>query len=282
MFIYRDEVYNPDTEPGRSGAHRRQAPQRSNGHVRLAFMNQYTKFASHREGGAPLTGFNLPRRIRTLLRRLTKDDPPFEPKPRRPIVDELVLTVLSQATSDLNSGRAFERLTARFSSWDEVLAAPVDEVADAIRSGGIADVKARRIQAILQAIEEREGQSRPRSPQPVAGRGGRGLPRLAPGGRAQDRRLRAVVLDGAGCVPGRTHVFRVCRRLGLIAPKDTAEGAHRTLGQSVPPDIRYRFHIALIRHGRTICKPRVPLCSECVVFDLCEAGPELLAAGEAR
>jgi len=213
---------------------------------------------------------------------LTKDDPPFEPKLRRPIVDELVLTVLSQATSDLNSGRAFESLTVRFSSWDEVLAAPVDEVADAIRSGGIADVKARRIQAILQAIEEREGSldlgrlNRLRDEEVEDYLGS--LPGVGP------KTVACVLLFSMGrdAFPVDTHVFRVCRRLGLIAPKVTAEGAHRTLGQSVPPDIRYRFHIALIRHGRTICKPKMPLCSECVVFDLCEAGPKLLAAGEAR
>jgi endonuclease-3 len=194
----------------------------------------------------------------------------------------LILTVLSQATSDLNSGRAFESLRARFSSWDEVLAAPVDEVADAIRSGGIADVKARRIQAILRAIEEREGDldlgHLNRLPDEEVEDYLGSLPGVGP------KTVACVLLFSMGrdAFPVDTHVFRVGRRLGLIAPKVTAEGAHRTLGKSVPPDIRYRFHIALIRHGRTICKPRMPLCSECAVFDLCEAGPKLLAAGEAR
>jgi len=213
---------------------------------------------------------------------LTKDDPPFEPKPRRPILDELVLTVLSQATSDVNSGRAFEGLKGRFATWDEVSVAPVEEVASAIRAGGIADVKARRIQDILHAIEAREGSLE--------------LGRL---NTLPDEEVEEYLdsLPGVGpktvaCVllfcmqrdafPVDTHVHRVGKRLGIIAPNVTAEAAHRTLGRDVPPDIRYEFHMALIRHGRTICKARAPRCTECVLFDLCEAGPRLLAAGEAR
>ena len=182
----------------------------------------------------------------------------------------------------MNSGRAFEGLKGRFATWDQVLAAPVEEVADAIRSGGIAEVKARRIQAILRAIEEREGSLE--------------LGRL---NELPDEEVEEYLdsLPGVGpktvaCVllfsmqreafPVDTHVLRVGRRLGLIPSKTTAEVAHRTLGRSVPPDIRYEFHLALIRHGRAICKPRMPVCTDCVVFDLCEVGAKLLAAGEAR
>ena len=94
-----------------------------------------------------------------MQRRLRASQGPFVPKPGLPIIDELVATVLSQHTSDLNSERAFAQLKERFPSWEQVADAPEDEVAEAIRAGGIANQKARRIQQILTAIEERRASS---------------------------------------------------------------------------------------------------------------------------
>jgi endonuclease III len=192
------------------------------------------------------------------------------------------MTVLSQATSDVNSERAFAGLTGRFSSWQEVLDAPTGDVADAIRSGGIADVKARRIQKILAEIERREGTV--------------SLARLK---RMSDEdvvsylcSLSGVGAKTAACVllfslgraafPVDTHVLRVAARLGLIDERATAQAAHRLLEPAVPAELRYEFHMQLIRHGRTICTARRPRCSECALFDLCEAGSRLLATGDAR
>jgi endonuclease-3 len=79
-----------------------------------------------------------------------------------------------------------------------------------------------------------------------------------------------------------THVHRVAGRLGLIDSKASPEIAHRRLAPAVPPDIRYSFHMGLIRHGREVCKPRMPRCSECPLFDLCAAGPQLLQQGVGR
>jgi endonuclease III len=192
------------------------------------------------------------------------------------------MTVLSQATSDLNSGRAFASLRKTFKSWDEVLHAPTKDVADAIRSGGIADVKARRIQQILREIEEREGRI--------------GLQRLAkkpddevvdylcslPGVGPKTAACVLVFSMGRAAFPVDTHVLRVTKRLGLIPDKSNAEVAHKLLEPAIPPELRYEFHVQLINHGREICVAQRPLCSECVLFDLCEAGPKLLAAGMAR
>ncbi len=95
--------------------------------------------------------------IRAVQRRLRAQQGAFMPKPLLPLIDEVVATVLSQHTSDVNSERAFARLKERFPSWEQVADAPAEHVADAIRCGGIADQKARRIQQILAAIEKREG-----------------------------------------------------------------------------------------------------------------------------
>ena len=93
---------------------------------------------------APTTGPD-PETIREVLRRLRARQGPFLPGAPLPIIDQVVATVLSQNTSDVNSGRAFTRLKERFPSWEQVADAPPDEVADAIRPGGLAAVKARRI-----------------------------------------------------------------------------------------------------------------------------------------
>ena len=191
------------------------------------------------------------------------------------------MTVLSQHTSDINSSRAFAGLRQRFQSWEEILDAPVDEVAESIRSGGIAQVKAGRIKQILAEIERREGRL--------------DLSRLSD---LEDTEVNDYLcsLPGVGpktaaCVllflmqrpafPVDTHVHRVALRLGLVPQKASAEATHRMMEPRIPPELRYEMHVQLIRHGREICKPRMPLCTECVLLDIYEAGPKFLAAGAA-
>ena len=192
------------------------------------------------------------------------------------------MTVLSQHTSDLNTGRAFRSLKERFPTWPQVLEAEPAELADAIRSGGLADTKAVRIQRILSEIEAEEGDV--------------DLSRL---NELEDSEVEdyLVALPGVGpktaaCVllfsmgrdafPVDTHVHRVALRLGLIPAKTPADKAHRLLAEGVPPELRYEFHMQLIRHGREVCKASRPLCTECTLFDLCPAGPALLNEGRAR
>jgi len=221
------------------------------------------------------------RRIRAVHNRLRKVQGEFVPKPARPILDELVLTVLSQHTSDINSGRAFEGLRTRFDSWDEVLAAPADELADSIRAGGIADVKARRIQAILGDIEGREGAIDLKRLNVLSDTEVEEYLCSLPGVGPKTAACVLVFSMGRPAFPIDTHVHRIVQRLGWMGPKDNAEAVHRRLTPSIPPDIRYSLHVAFIEHGRTVCKARTPRCSECVLLDLCTAGPRLLAAGEA-
>ena len=192
------------------------------------------------------------------------------------------MTVLSQATSDTNRDRAFANLKAGFPSWEQVLDAPVEEVADAIRPGGIGDVKARRIQQILSAIETRDGRldlGRLRSMDDDEITSYLcSLPGVGP------KTAACVLLFSMGrdAFPVDTHVHRVAGRLGLIDPKMSAAKAHEVLSPRVPPALRYEFHMQLIEHGRRVCTPRRPRCSECVLLDLCVWGPELLRRGEAR
>ncbi|MGH2754152.1 MAG: endonuclease III domain-containing protein [Actinomycetota bacterium] len=222
-----------------------------------------------------------PRRIRAVHNRLRKVQGAFVPKQGRPIIDELVLTVLSQHTSDINSGRAYEGLRARFADWDEVVGAPSDELEDAIRPGGIAAVKARRIQTILGEIEAREGAIDLERLRDLTDDEVEDYLCSLPGVGPKTAACVLVFSMGRPAFPIDTHVYRIARRLGWLQPKANAEAAHRTLTPRIPPDIRYSLHVAFIEHGRKICKARMPRCTDCVLLDLCAAGPGLLAAGDA-
>ncbi len=216
-----------------------------------------------------------------MQRRLRKAQGPFEAKPALPIIDELILTVLSQHTSDINRDRAFAGLKDRFPSWAAVAEAPAEEIADAIRPGGIAEVKAKRIKEILEEVQAREGSLSLDRLQALGDQEVADYLCELPGVGPKTAACVLVFSMGRAAFPIDTHVHRVARRLGWVADNASAERTHDELAPKVPPDIRYDLHVAFIDHGRNICKPRVPRCSDCVVLDLCDAGPRLLADGAA-
>jgi endonuclease III len=196
-------------------------------------------------------------------------DTPTHPEGRVDPLSELIAVVLSQHTSDVNSERAFNSLRARYPDWESVRRAPTPDVADAIRSGGLAVIKAARIQRILDQILE--------------ARGALSLDFLdalsLDAARAFLRGLDGVGPKSAACVllfsldkpamPVDTHVHRVAGRLGLIPRGTSAEAAHEQLERMVPPEEVYRFHVNLIWHGRKICKASRPRCAVCPVNGLC-------------
>ena len=217
------------------------------------------------------------RRLRAIVRRLEKRYGALETPRSLDVLDELILTVLSQHTSDLNSERAFGLLRRAYPTWEAAVAAPWQEVADVIRPGGLANTKARRIQAILREVLEREGRF--------------DLERLSEGGDEQVReylaslpgvgpKTVAVVMGfalGRETIPVDTHVHRVATRLGLV-PKTSAERAQRLLEEQVPDELKTPLHVGLIRHGRETCKAPIPRCEGCVVFEFCPSGPGFLSA----
>jgi endonuclease-3 len=216
------------------------------------------------------------RRVRAVHRRLEKHFGELLPPRRSDPLEELILTVLSQHTSDLNAERAFEALRAAFPDWEAVVRARAEKVADAIRSGGLANTKAPRIQAILREVREREGRfdlSRLREmPDVEATAYLASLPGVGP-------KTAAVVLAfalGRDAIPVDTHVHRVTTRLGWIEPKTSADRAHVLLEALIPPELRVPLHVALIRLGREICKAGRPRCEDCPVFELCPTGPVVL------
>ena len=217
------------------------------------------------------------RRVRAIHRRLERHFGELSPPRRTDPLDELVLTVLSQHTSDLNADRAFSSLRAAFPSWEDVVRAGSEEVADAIRSGGLANTKAPRIQAVLREIHDREGafdlsRLRGMTDAEVVSYLST-LPGVGP-------KTVAVVLAfslGRDAMPVDTHVHRVTKRLGWVGERSSAEQAHRVLEELVPAEIRVPMHVGLIRLGREICKAGRPRCEDCPIFELCPTGPLVLA-----
>ena len=210
------------------------------------------------------------RRLRTihgrLKRRFGSLDPPRRPDP----LDELILTVLSQNTSDVNSSRAFESLRARYPTWDRVARARASSVASAIRAGGLANVKAPRILAILREI------GRPYDLSWMRGATDAEIREYLLALPGVGRKTAAVVLAfslGRPALPVDTHVLRTAARLGLVPPKTTADAAHDILEDLVPPELRVEMHVGLIRLGREICRPGRPRCEECPLMDLCPTAP---------
>ena len=216
-------------------------------------------------------------RIREVQRRLRAGQGAFVPKPVLPVIDELVATVLSQHTSDINSERAFAQLKERFPTWEQVTGARPEEVADAIRCGGIADQKARRIQQILAAVREREGRIDLGRLHDLDDAAARAYLESLPGVGPKTAACVLTFAMGRAAFPVDTHVYRVATRLGWLPAKTTADAAHRLLGPIVPADIRYDLHVAMISHGRTTCRAQRPRCGACVLHDLCAYGREDVA-----
>lgn len=192
-------------------------------------------------------------------------------------IDALVQTILSQHTSDSNTSRAFASLKRRFRHWESVIEAPTNDVADAIRSGGLADVKASRIQRALNDVRDRTND-------------GFNLEFLADmpatEARAWLTSLHGVGPKTASCVllfsldravmPVDTHVHRVSLRLGLIPQRTSADNAHALLEAQIPDERMYDAHMLFIRHGKQTCIARRPRCSTCVLVQWCPEAPSFL------
>ena len=220
--------------------------------------------------------------MRTVLGRLRKRFGDLLPPRRSDPLEELVLTVLSQHTSDLNAERSFEGLRAAFPTWDAVVRARTHRVADAIRSGGLADTKAPRIQAILREIRERRGAFDLSYLRDLSDDQAReelmSLPGVGP-------KTAAVVLSFSldrDAMPVDTHVHRVTRRLGWIPATASAERADRLLHELIPEGMRTELHVALIKLGREICKAPTPRCRQCPLKDICPTAPRYLGGSSSR
>ena len=206
------------------------------------------------------------RKIMALLRKaygrppaLRKSDP----------IGELIRTVLSQNTSDINSLKAFAILKRNFRPWDDILRTDTRKIEALIKHAGLANIKARRIKEVLTEIKRREGALSLSSIKNLS----------VEDSLVYLRSLKGVGPKTAACVllfsfakpvmPVDTHIFRVTKRLGLIDDNMDIEEAHEALSKIVPRDLIYDFHLGIIEHGRKTCKAPYPRCGVCLLYKVC-------------
>jgi endonuclease-3 len=186
-------------------------------------------------------------------------------RPRRDPLDELVLGVLSQNTSDANSGHAFARLKDAFPDWRSLLAAETQRIEEAIRPGGLAPTKAVRIKSLLAEIGSRRGSFDLRFLADLPPTESRSWLESLPGVGPKTAAVVLLFSLDRPALPVDTHVHRVARRLGLAPEKASAEQTQALLAPLLAPEEVYPFHIYLIEHGRRTCLARRPRCPVCVL-----------------
>jgi endonuclease III len=205
------------------------------------------------------------RRVRAIRDRLRELYGRPTQQPHRRPVEELVRTILSQNTNDTNRDVAFARLRELFPTWEAVRDAPLEEVEEAIRPGGLAPQKAPRIQEALRELDDNLDLCwLERAPREQALEFLTSLPGVG-------RKTAACVLIfafGRPEIPVDTHVYRVGGRLGLFPPKASFERAHDEMRAVTDPSDAYELHINLIEHGRRVCRPQ-PRCEECALRRMC-------------
>ena len=187
-----------------------------------------------------------------------------------PAMDELVCTILSQNTNDVNRDRGFNQLLARFETWDDVRLADEEAIIDAIRVAGLANQKGKRIKQVLNQIYEERGDLDLAFLKDMPREDARGwLVKF----KGVGPKTAAIVLQFSLDIPAfpvDTHVNRVTGRLGIRPEKMSVEKAHPYMESLLPPETYYSAHLNIIRFGRQICHARNPACDQCPLTDICD------------
>jgi endonuclease-3 len=205
-------------------------------------------------------------KIVAITKRLEKHYDPLTWRSHGDPLDILILTILSQNTNDQNRDRAYESLKKRFPTYESMVRAPTEKVAEAIKVGGLHQQKAKRIQEILKRIKQERGDydlgylrdlNTDQAVQELLQFDGVG------------KKTAGVVLTfslNKPYFPVDTHISRITERLGLVRQN---QDAHDIMNKLVPDGLKYQLHLHLIWHGRQTCKARKPLCDQCVIADVC-------------
>jgi len=211
--------------------------------------------------------------LRTRLSKITfllekKFGIPRRARPGNPL-DILIETILSQNTNDQNREKAYQKLKIRFPHWEDVLQAKTQKIVSAIREGGLAEQKAKRIREILHWIKKQEGKLslsflRKMDSEEIKKTIG-SLKGVGP------KTLHCLLLFGLRreAFPVDTHILRIGKRLGLIPERMDAERAHEWMGPLIPREKSLSLHLNLIRFGRSFCKAKNPLCNICFLHQEC-------------
>lgn len=192
--------------------------------------------------------------------------------PRREPMHELISTMLSHRTTNANEAKAYERMMARFKTWEGVRDAPLNELIEAISPSTFPEAKAPNIQKTLAKIIAERGEAKIDflADWPVE-EGVKWLTAL-PGVGIKTATLVLLFCFSKPVLPVDTHVHRISMRVGLIGKKVSAEAAHHLLLEMLPnePYILFNFHKALLKHGQTTCTFNQPRCYKCPLRSGCD------------
>lgn len=189
-----------------------------------------------------------------------------------PAIDELVSTILSQNTNDINRDRGFDTLRAKFPAWEEVRDAPEKEIIEAVRIAGLANQKGPRIQKVLQQISDERGELDIEFLKEMPLEEAHAWLTRFKGVGPKTAAIVLLFSLGMPSFPVDTHIYRVTGRIGLRPEKMTVEQAHPYLEGIFPPETYYAVHLNIIRLGREICKARKPECTSCPLVEVCDYG----------
>ena len=195
-----------------------------------------------------------------------------EPIWRNPLspIDELVSTILSQNTNDVNRDRAYDALRERFPTWEAVRDAREADIVEAIRPAGLANQKGPRIQAVLRAITQERGALDLSFLEAYSTQEAMAWLLKFKGVGPKTAAIVLLFSLGKPAFPVDTHVHRISGRLGLRPGTMNADKAHAYLAAQFPPEAYYAAHLNIIRLGREICSARTPKCDLCPLPDLCD------------
>ena len=209
-------------------------------------------------------------RVREIRQRLIDAFGKPEWRPALQPVDELVSTILSQNTNDVNRDAAFQKLQETFPNWKAVMEAPTEEVVEAIRTAGLANQKGPRIQKALQQIAEyNDGEISLDFLKEMALEEARKWLMALKGVGPKTAAIVLLFSLGIPAFPVDTHIYRVTGRIGIRPEGLSVEKAHAYLEDNIPEEAFYDLHLNLIRLGRQVCGARKWHCYRCPVEDLC-------------
>jgi endonuclease-3 len=191
-----------------------------------------------------------------------------------PAIDELVSTILSQNTNDVNRDRGFNALREKFPTWEQVRDAKTDDVINAIRPAGLANQKGPRIQQVLRAITEERGTLNLNFLKDLPLEEARAWLTKFNGVGPKTAAIVLCFSLGMPAFPVDTHIYRITGRIGLRPEKMTVEQAHPHMESILPPETYYAGHLNFIRLGREICHARKPECGVCPIKNLCDYGKQ--------
>ena len=192
-------------------------------------------------------------------------------RPRRSGFEQLIQTILSANTSDRNSGRAFETLRRRFNDdWDAVRTAPLAQIKEAIRVAGMYNQKAPHIVETLEMFHREEGVYSLDHVRGMEPRAAQTYLQSFPGVGHKTASIVLLFSYGMAAFPVDTHIQRQSQRIGISGPRASAQKIKDLWEEAVPPETFFTLHVNLIRHGRDVCRARVPRCGQCVLRNECD------------